>query len=176
MGYGEGYIMGRLFGAAVGIIVGLLLIFFIKKDGRVRCRYDERQELIRGRGYKYAYYVMIACFIVDILFGEVLERFMERSVIGMIYLCIGVIVVSVYGILNDGYFSLNENPKRALAVFLGLFLINLASSLFTIRDGMLITGGRLTDSSLNIFCAVVLLIIILVILIKNVCRRRQEEG
>lgn len=176
MGYGEGYLAGKLFGAVCGAFVGLLLILFMKKDGRLRCKYDERQELIRGRGFKYAFYMLLGCLVIDVLFGEMLDRVMERSVAGMLYVCIGVIVISVHGILNDGYFSLNENPKRAVAIFFGLFLINLAGSLFYIHSGLLVENGRLTDRALNLICAVTLLVIILAIFWKNACRKRQEEA
>lgn len=176
MGYEEGYMAGKLFGVICGGLVGLLLIVFMKKDGRLRCNYDERQELIRGRGFRYAFDAYIACMVADFLFGEMLERFMVRSVASMLYLCIGVLVVSVHGILNDGYFSLNENPKRVMAVFFGLFLINFAGSLFYIHNGLLIENGRLTERTINLFCAALLLIIFLTILIKNVCAKRQEEG
>ena len=176
MGYGEGYMTGKLVGALCGAFVGVLLILFMNKDRRFKCRYDERQELIRGKSFKYAFYALIACLVTDIMFGELLDQVMARDAVGMLYLCIGVIVLSVHGILNDGYFSLNDNPKRVVTVFLTLFLMNFAGTLFYIFNGLLVKNGKLTDRVINLMCAVTLLIIVLVMLVKTAGKKQQEEG
>ena len=85
-------------------------------------------------------------------------------------------MLSVHGILNDGYFSLNENPKRVVTVFLTLFLMNFAGTLFYIFNGLLVKNGKLTDRVINLMCAVTLLIIVLVMLVKTAGKKQQEEG
>ena len=43
-------------GVVCGILVGLLLMVVIlkltKTDGSLKCKYDERQQLVRGKGFQ----------------------------------------------------------------------------------------------------------------------------
>ena len=54
----------KLIGFFVGIGVAVLLIWAMFKrfntDGRTKTEYDERQKTIRGIGYTYGYYTLMA--------------------------------------------------------------------------------------------------------------------
>ena len=54
-GKGAGFVIGLI----VGIILVMVLIKMANKDRRIKTEYDERQEKIRGKAYKYAFYTMI---------------------------------------------------------------------------------------------------------------------
>ncbi len=46
---------GYAIGIVVGIVVTLFLIRIWNKDGRMKTRYDEMQEKIRGKSYMYGF-------------------------------------------------------------------------------------------------------------------------
>lgn len=46
-----GYLIGVMVGLVVGLLAAAMFLKFIKKDHSWKCKYDERQELVRGRGF-----------------------------------------------------------------------------------------------------------------------------
>lgn len=72
------FIIGLVLVFAVSALLVLLLLKTTKNDGSIKCKYDERQELVRGRGFKYALFT-----------------------IGAI---IGMMVYVIYAIWNEAYF------------------------------------------------------------------------
>ena len=54
------YIIGVIVGVAVGLVLTFLLIRYSRTDKKIKPKYDERQELIRGRGFKYAFYTRLS--------------------------------------------------------------------------------------------------------------------
>ena len=56
-------------GMAVGIIAALALFFIIWKFNKTKLKgqFDERQELVRGRGYKYACFTLLGLAVLDLL-------------------------------------------------------------------------------------------------------------
>lgn len=132
--YGMGYLWGALVGIIAGVVLAAVLLKLTKKDGSMRCRYDERQEVVRGRGFKYGFFTMLIYFAAETLFGSFLELFADRSVISFIGLCLGVAVYAVYGIWKDAYISLNENPKRVIIVFFVIAAMILVRRLCTNRE------------------------------------------
>ena len=67
----------RSAGLAIGLFVGLIICVVIfkywNKDGKIKTQYDEMQELVRGRAYKYAFWTLVAfeaimCILSGFLF------------------------------------------------------------------------------------------------------------
>ena len=56
LSYGLGFIFGVIIFTA---IIMIPMLIGITKDKKLKRKYDERQELIRGRGFKYAFYTMV---------------------------------------------------------------------------------------------------------------------
>nr|MCR4806342.1 hypothetical protein [Lachnospiraceae bacterium] len=54
---------GRGWGFVAGLMVGLVLVVIFYKiantDKKIKTEYDERQQRIRGKAYKYGFYTMI---------------------------------------------------------------------------------------------------------------------
>ena len=51
---GIGFVFGLMFAAVICVI----LFKFANSDRRIKSEYDERQEVIRNKGYKYSFYTM----------------------------------------------------------------------------------------------------------------------
>ena len=56
-------------GLAVGIIVAIVILGIIWKfsKNKMKGKFDERQELVRGRGYKYACFTLLGLLTLDLL-------------------------------------------------------------------------------------------------------------
>lgn len=171
-----GYVLGIGAGILCGIFVAILIAKMTRKDGSVKCKYDERQEIIRGRGFKYGFYTLLIYFALDIFLEELLERFAEQSVILFIGMCLGLAVYAVYGIWNDGYISLNENPTRVIITFILIAVFNFAVSIMRyLLHGDLCVNGVLTLNGINLVCGLLLLVVVFAMLAKQISRRKEDD-
>lgn len=106
LAYGLGFVFGVIVFSAI-ILIPMLI--GLTKDRKLKRKYDERQEAIRGRGFKGAFYTVI---ILNTLYSFALVGFekvpIEPSAMMVLIVIFGVAVYAWYCILNDGYFALNE--------------------------------------------------------------------
>lgn len=94
------------------ILLAIILAGAIQgKRGRwKRYQYDERQEIVRGRGFQYGFAAMAAALILQAVYTDWLAQFFSYEMLPLLCLCIGILVNTVYIILHDGYFPVNEHP------------------------------------------------------------------
>ena len=99
------YGLGVLSGVLVGIIILLLALKFINRDGKISTRYDERQLKARGEAYKYGFIaicisngIILCCDFSDFA----LSTFLGSSAF-FIPILIGVVVQVSYSIFADAY-------------------------------------------------------------------------
>ena len=59
------YAMGLAFGIVTALIIFAVVWKFSKKS--MKGTFDERQELVRGRGYKYACFTFLGLLVIDLL-------------------------------------------------------------------------------------------------------------
>lgn len=162
-----------------GVVIGLLLVAFIFKmtrnDGSFKCKFDERQELVRGRGFKYAFFTLITYNMSFALINPVLEKeFMDDSIKAFLGVLLAVLVYACYCIWHEGYFSLNENPKRVLIAFAIIALCNLIIGIIQISHHGILVDGKITFRSTNLFCALAFVIIFLTLLLKSISKQGEE--
>lgn len=172
--------MEYLIGVICGVVCGLLLVAVIlkltKNDGSIKCKYDERQQILRGKGFKYGFFSLIIYNMIYALADSVLEKvYAESSVIIFIGICFGVIVYAGYCIWHEAYFSLNENPKKVIVAFLLIAVINFIVTAFDIKESKLVKNGVLQFEAINFLCGIFMLIIVFEILIKKVFAKREAE-
>ena len=154
------YVLGILCGVLAGLILMAVLLKWMKKDGSSRCRYDERQELVRGRGFKYGFFTMCICNLIYALIAVVFEKPIINICTALIFIIIiGVIVYAVYAVWNDGYLALNENPKRVLIGFTLIGIWNIALFIISFKHGTVIEDHELQPSALNLFSGILLFIV-----------------
>ena len=171
----------RSAGFAIGIIVGLILcvvaVKFANKNHKLKSEYDERQKLIKGRGYMYGFYTVmiyeavIMCFMVGGYPNLPIQQYIWHAL--GIYL--GVAVVCVHAIWNRAYWGLNNDHKKYIIVFVICFLLNLLPVIGSIRSGVMIVDGYLDLPFVNIICVAFFLVIAVVAIIREIVDSRQSE-
>ena len=171
------YMLGMLCGVLLGIILIAILLRWTKKRGTGgKCQYDERQQLVRGKGFQYAFATLVICNGLYAFEDAVVpSRIMESGLAIGMCVVISVAVYACYCIWNDGYFALNENPTRVIIVFGLIALVNiLVFARETYSTGIL-EDGRLIMPCLNLCCGILLLVISLAILVKKRRSGREAE-
>lgn len=145
----------------LGVFLGILLFTLPLKGRSAKRVYDERQELIRGRGYRLAFLTTAAyCGIMMILEISGVTVFMERAVELGIGALLGLCVHAVYCIRKDGYYGLNENIRKRFGIMTGLMVLNGLNIVFQIKGGGVFWDGGLTFHSLSVFLFLFLVIVL----------------
>lgn len=173
--------LGMIAGMATGLLVGLVIaavsLKMTKTDGRMKCEYDERQSVIRGKGYKYGFFTFMICnFLHGMSYAAEINLPLDPAAFAILSIIIAIAVQISYCIWNDAYFSMNENKNRVLVVFAVIGIVNLALGIFGIYDGRTIENGMMNFRSANLFCGILFLYIFGVLFLKRfVCSEAGEE-
>lgn len=179
LAYGLGFVLGVVL---ISVIILIPMLIGLTKDGKIKRKYDERQEVIRGRGFKRAFYTMV---VLNILYGVTHIGFQDLpghqqiipivpSAVVMFITLIGVGVYAWYCILNDGYFALNEKVPQTIIAFSLIALFNFLVGINNLLDGEMIEDGIIQCTCINLVCAIFLLITVFVILIKQHRDKRED--
>ena len=159
VGYGLGLMAGIL--AGVGIVALLLRLRVLDRT------FDERQELARGRAYRYGFWTLAAALAAYGLSELALGRWCDALAGGMLCLAPALTVFAVVCIRSDAYLSLRE---LALATAL-----NLVIGTVNLVEGRVVTGGVLRLEAVNLICAIMCLIV-LGVLVHALRTRREEDA
>ena len=164
-------------GMFIGIFVAVIIVLMIRKKRMKNnvYKYDERQELLRGRAYK-ASFMAIIYFIALVIFAEFLfdRVFFDHWTFGILTIIVGVTVNVVYSIFCDSYFYVNMDKKR-YTVFLAIVgVINLVSGIMVAKNMGILENGMISFRALNLFVALMLAIMLGAIIIKERINRKEE--
>ena len=157
-------------GLIVAVILTSLIILAVTKGRYVTSpKYDERQELERGNGMRYAFFTTLIALLTAIIIDSIEIIPLERvSILYMVCFFVGIAVYVVYCIWHDCYFALNENRTSMMIFFALIGAFNLLLSLNKIRTGEMIENGRFAPTVLNLFCAILMLILFIAVLGKKI--------
>ena len=166
------YVLGMILGVVIALAV--LLILWKAKGTSLKGKYDERQELVRGRGYKYAFFTIVILvflyMIVDMLGITDMMPFTHSS-LAIAILFIGVMVYAVYCIRNDAYFGIGQN-RRTYCILLGFIIVlNLLSAVMNLRDEPFEGGKLALGPCMQILCVITFGVVLISLLIKG-----REDG
>lgn len=172
--------MYTVMGVITGIILGLLICFIIfkvcNKNGKMKTEYDERQEAIRGRGFKYAAYTAWILIGIYVVLGVCDISFPVRNhVVVFTIFIISLLVQVSHAILNDSYFGSNNKIKSYIVSFAIITLINGGCTVAAALDHRLIIDGVLETPAINGELAIAFLIIGIVYIIKKVVKKEDAE-
>lgn len=166
----------------LGIIAGILFVVAAaavcirKQTCNGPCRYDERQERVRGRGYKYGFLTMI---IYNALMGgmylDTMPDWCDLFAVNIIGIAVSALIFAVYCIWNDAYMSFNESPRMVYLFILGIAAFNLFPGIMNLMHGTIVEEGKLTFRCSNIIMGFVFLISAAVFWLKNHLRAKGEE-
>lgn len=168
-------------GVVVGMLVGVILIVVLFKFANtnhvVKTEYDERQQVLRYKGYMVGFYAAIIYEVIMLLISIAeIEIPAEAYVIHFGAIMAGAMALAIHSIWNDVYWGLNNNTKRYIAVFVILFLINAAAVVRAVMAGTLVEDGKLAAASVNLLVAAMILVIGIVLLIKQAADKKAQAN
>lgn len=174
-GLGIGFKVAFVIGLAVGLLIVAICVAATKKGDDMKNQFDERQELVRGQGFKYGFFTMMIANVA-LLVLKILEipLFSNMEVAMTASIVIGVSVFASYCIWNDGYFALNENRKSLLIMFGLIGALNLVIGIGNVFAGVIMENGAFTFRSTNLFCALMFIVIFIVMLAKHIKDGKEE--
>ena len=165
---------------AVAAVISAIIYAVKKKNGSytsVKGEFDERQELIRGRGYKIAFVLCMIEFVL-IMFIEEMEISLPLTY-GAIYAIAFVTPVCafvVYCISKDAFVGIKNNIRRFIPLAVIITLIDIASTVVRIVDGELIVDGKLTGACITPACGVLFLTVLVSLLVKSSVKAEEGNG
>ncbi|WP_308555219.1 hypothetical protein [uncultured Lactobacillus sp.] len=115
-------------------IISLIIIFlslFMNKD---KSRYDKRQQAIRNRGYKYAFFTMVIINLALLYMVDIFNFKIESIFLLLAPVFISVYVFSGYSFFNEAYIAYNE--KHLIITSIILFLASIVYSIFSFGNVM----------------------------------------
>ncbi len=162
--------------AVIGVLLFVIILAIVQSENSMKRNYDERQELLRGRGAKYGLISMMFLNAVLYLLESVgVQLPMSAGIAVILSVFVGAGVYAMYCIWMDAYFALNQ---RTGSVAGGLFIIgviNLVIGTTALLDGGIIQNNQLTERSLNLFCGIMMITLCGSMLLKKVYSDREEE-
>lgn len=170
---GHAYVYGLLCGIVVVAIV-LLLMRLVRHEKRDE--YDERQEAVRGRGFKLAYFTAI----ITLVLGGCVEQLLGAAWCGlfsfaMLALWLSICVFTTYCVVKDAYFTLRSRRKALIFIFFAASAINLLIGVRSIVAGELLEGGVLSLYSVNLLCGACCLYLGAMMLIRSLWERSRGD-
>lgn len=141
-------------------------------------KFDERQQIVRGKASTYAFKAMMIYGALYLICSQLFEiEFLTTSVALMIDMFVGLVVYAIYSIWNEAFFSLNETPKKHIMILILAFVLNAFNAITSIIDGEIIENGMLTLNSITLICAIAFTVVLTTLLIKIILIKKSElEG
>ncbi len=163
-------------GMVLGVMLIVALIAVTQTNDSMKQNYDERQELLRGRGAKYGFYtmMMLNCILFMLEAAEVYLP-MSAGFSLLFSAMIGVGVYAVYCIWKDAYFALNQKAGTLTVIFLLIGTLNLIMGIGAFLEGAAFQNNQLTYRSMSLFCGILMLVVCGALLLKRICKDREEE-
>ena len=163
-----------------GFIFALLLALFIGIKLRIRNKkknpqpYDERQEAIRGTGFKYAYFTALTVLVT----GGIIETMLDISWCGLftfavLAMWISICVFTTYCVIKDAYFTLRSKRNLLIIIFLAAGIFNLYFGIDSIMRKEIIEGGVLSLHSANLITGACCLYLGVMMIFRSIYERRQ---
>ena len=167
---------GMVFGLMVGLVIAVILLKFANKDHRFKTQYDERQEFIKGQGYKYSFYTLaiLEAFLAILEIGGITFA-IERYLVHFIVLLIGFTVLCVHSIWNGVYWGLNNNRKRYTAIIVIAVALNLIPVIAALVNGSLASEGFNSLPLLNVIVLIWMAVIGICALAKKCFATKGNE-
>ena len=125
----------------IGVIAGLITVAVIYKlaakftGASAFCKdnFDERQLLVRGNAYRYAFYTILILMAAWMILGEFISTLPITTGLALfIIMLISIDVYAVYSIKNDAYFGVKYDKRRYFIFFLVIIAMNLIGGIANI--------------------------------------------
>ncbi len=154
--------IGTICGVLVGVLIAFLVLKLIKNDKSVKSKYDERQEVHRGRAYKYGFFTLMGyCGLLTVFEIADVELPFEDSVTIFLGVLIAIGVFATVAIENDAYIALNENYLKVFVSFALIGASNMVIGAVACFTGNIIVDGKVSCAAINIFAGIILIYLLI---------------
>lgn len=172
---------GYASGMAFGIVTALIICFIVWKLSRktMKGRFDERQELVRGRGYKYACFTLLGLITVYLLAEScsVFERIPVPRTLALFFIILaGVMVYALYCIRNDSYFGVGTDQRTYSAVMWVVIVCNAISGISGLRSGAMVDGKLAFGPCASLLFCLAFVIIMVSLNVKKRSLTKEEAA
>lgn len=168
------YTVGMFCGVFFGIFLVAILIRLMRKDRSLKGKYDERQEIVRGRAYKIGFYVLLIGIAAEIFLNNFISSYISSNILNFAVLCFGVLAYACYCIWNEAYFALNDSPKRFLIISAFIGIINIGSGLVAIAHEEVVLTDPFPTGITNLLCGFLFIVIFITLIAKQVVKKQEE--
>ena len=169
------YIAGIVCGVLAVALVCWLISHINKKTGVEKRSYDERQQAIRDKGFRYAYLTLLGCMAVLALLHSL--DIITGNISGWLFVAVivSLLVHIIYSIYNDAYFRVSDSPKGYTVLFGILGISNVVLGVLKRMNGE-VEGAFPAYGDLNLIIGIMLFVVSINILIKVQLDKRAEEN
>ena len=158
----------------------LFIIALINKKRQVQDReYDERERLVRGEAYRYAFtaIVLFAAFHIFalLLLGHPL---MADGVSSLLGIFLAIAVFAVYSIRNNAFKTMHtERGFRSYSILLVLVVIlNVVGGFSSLQGGNLIEDGILQMPISSFACAGCFLAVLIAMFMQHSANKKEDAA
>lgn len=172
---------GYATGLAVGIAAALILFAIVWKLNKkiMKGQFDERQELVRGRGYKYACFTLLCLLVVDLIaesYGVFDSTPLTREIAIFVMILAGVMVYALYCIKNDSYFGVGTDTRTYRAVMWVVIVSNAISGFSNLKDGAMVNGKLAFGPCASLLFCLAFVIIMIALYVKKYRLDKEEAA
>lgn len=169
------YVLGYAVGVMAALSAALICYIIYKKNHPESCKYDERQELMRGKAFKYAFFTQLAYNCVMMVMNPILPLWADYSMQIFIGVIFSAFVYAVICIRNDAYISFREKPRVYITMFLAVGAVNVFITVMNLTIGTpYVQDGMLTFRAANPICAILLITLAIVLAVKAGREKRND--
>lgn len=171
------YAAGLAFGIVTALIIVALAWKIIKKT--MKGTFDERQELVRGRGYKYACFTLLGLLTLDLLLEstDIFESItVSRPLAIFFMILVGVMVYALYCIKNDSYFGVGTDARTYRAVMWVVVVCNAVSGFSGLKDGAMENGKLAFGPCASVLFCLAFSIILITSIVKQRSLAKEEAA
>lgn len=170
-----------------GLIMIMFLAFFVvvmvigrKLNQRLMqgaLPYDERQKLMRGISYQYAFYTLVGFLVLSLLVNTVSGKsWCSTEIMIILGLCLATAVYCISCIWKDAYVAPRMNVRRAVWITGVIGIINITGGVMEVLQGRItVRSGTLVSFPANLIVGITLLLVDMALVIR-VQREKQNQG
>ncbi|MBE5924609.1 MAG: hypothetical protein E7271_09105 [Lachnospiraceae bacterium] len=170
----KAYTLGILLGIVVGLILTVVFLKAINKDGKMKTKYDERQKEARGRAYMYGFYGIVFTNALFLILATSYDLAFLGLSLYFIPIIVGIIVQVTYSVFHDAYVGLNNNMTRFIVGMTFITAFNLFIGIMAYIHGELFVNGKLQGPFINLLCGGIFLVLSVELAIKKLIDAKAE--
>lgn len=164
---------------AIGFAVGVLIVAIVatllgKAHGKGACKgkYDERQQIVRGKAYTAAYATLLIYLALWMILRSMELPFFGESLSVLLGALLSIGVFVGYAIFHDAYFKASESPRSWIGIICAAGLLNVGIGVMRLLRGETI-HERLYENA-NLFVGLLLVATLACVVIKRAMDRKAE--